>query len=87
LEWPAKDKFSKAEATVWLYPGRYVDWLLAEAISELVVEVPQGFEVASAQLSSAMMVESARQLEHVDYYRNSELKFEWLGESWWDWKR
>jgi hypothetical protein len=84
LEWPARGKFAKAEATVWLYPGRYVDWLLTEAISELVVEVPAGFEVASAQLSSAMTVESARRLEHVDHYRNSESKFEWVAESWWD---
>ena len=87
LDWTGTGKLSHGEATVWLYPGRYVDWLLAEAISELVVEVPSGLEVVSAQLSSAMTVESARQLEHVDHYRNSELKFEWLGESWWDWKR
>jgi len=43
--------------------------------------------VVSAQLSSAMPVESARTLGHIDHYRNSELRFEWTGESWWDWKR
>ncbi len=87
LEWPSTSKFAKAEATVWLYPGRYVDWLLAGVISELIVEVPQGVEVVFAQLSSAMPVESKRPLEHIDHYRNPELKFEWTGESWWDWKR
>jgi hypothetical protein len=86
LEWPSKRKSAKAEATVWLYPGRHVDWLLAGVISELIVEVPQGAEVVSAQLSSAMSVESKRPSEHIDHYRNSELKFEWLGESWWDWE-
>jgi hypothetical protein len=85
LGWPAWGKFAKAEATVWLYPGRYVDWFLAGVISKLVVEVPPGFEVVSAQLSSVMS-ESERPLEHFDHYRNPELKFEWLGESWWDWE-
>ena len=85
LEWPSKGKFAKAEATVWLYPGRYVDWLLAGVISELIVEVPQGVEVVFAQLSSAMPVESKRPLEHIDHYRNPELKFEWSGRrSWWE---
>ena len=87
LEWPAKGKFATAAPTVWLYPGRYVDWLLAGVISELVVEVPQGVEVVSAQISSAMPVELKRPSEHIDHYRNSGLKFEWLGESWWDWER
>ena len=87
LEWPSKSKFAKAEATLWLYPGRHVDWLLAGVISKFVLEVPPGLEVVSAQLSSAMPVESERPLEHIDHYRNSELKFEWAGESWWEWER
>jgi hypothetical protein len=87
LQWPPHGRSAQREATLWLYPGRYADWLMAGVIAELVVEVPPGFEVASAQLSSAMTVESARSLEHIDHYRNSELKFEWTGESWWDWKR
>jgi hypothetical protein len=60
---------------------------MAGVIAELVVEVPPGFEVVSAQLWSAMPVDSARSLEHIEHYRSSELKFEWTGESWWDWKR
>jgi len=60
---------------------------MAGVIAELVVEVPPGVEVVSAQLSSAMPVESARPLVHINHYRNPELKFEWLGESWWDWER
>ena len=87
LEWPPQGRSAQGGATLWLYPGRYTDWLMAGVIAELVVEVPPGFEVVSAQLWSAMPVESARSLEHIEHYRNSELKFEWTGESWWDWKR
>ena len=84
---PPQGRFAQGEATLWLYPGRYTDWLMAGVIAELAVELPPGFEVVSAQLWSAMPVESARSLEHIEHYRNSELKFEWTGESWWDWKR
>jgi len=87
LDWPAQGESAEGQATLWLNPGRYADWFLAGVISEVAVEVPPGFEVVSAQLSSAMTVESARSLEHINHYRNSELKFEWTGESWWDWKR
>ena len=87
LEWPVQGRSAQGGATLWLYPGRYTDWLMAGVIAELVVEVPPGVEVVSAQLSSAMPVESARPLVHINHYRNPELKFEWLGESWWDWER
>ena len=87
LEWPPQRRSLQGEAALWLYPGRYTDWLMAGVIAELVLELPPGLELVSAQLSSAMPVESARSLEHIDHYRNSELRFEWTGESWWDWKR
>jgi len=87
LEWPPQSRTLQGEAALWLCPGLYTDWLMAGVIAELIVELPPGLEVASAQLSSAMRVEPARSLEHIDHYRNSELRFEWTGESWWDWKR
>ncbi|MCI0625303.1 MAG: hypothetical protein L0387_27280 [Acidobacteria bacterium] len=88
LDWAEKEKHSAGQSgkvAIWISLGGYVDWLLAGAILELVLEAPSEFEVVSAQLSSAMPDEVVQHAEHVNHYRNPELKFEWVGESWWAW--
>src|SRR5262249_34889451 len=74
--WPA------TRMTIWLNPGRYVDWLLGGTISELIMEVPRDFDLGIVQLAPVLPTEVAK-AKHIDHYRNPASRFEWIGESWW----
>lgn len=74
------------EATVWLFPGGTVDWLLESQITELEIETSVASKIRSAWLSSAMPAHDAQRAQHLRHYRNPQTKFEQVGESWWVWQ-
>ena len=83
LSWPRGETWPPIGTTVWLHPGRYVDWLLSGTISDLVLEMPRDFDLDAFLLSSVLPSEVATKARHINHYRNPATKFEWIGESWW----
>ena len=81
LPWPEAG-WPTTRVTIWLHPGRYVDWLLGGTVRELVVEVPRNFDLGIVELSPVLPTEVSK-AKHIDHYRDPATRFEWVGESWW----
>ncbi len=75
------------EATVWLFPGEYVDWLLSGEIVGIEITANQQLQIKSAQLMQAFTDEELKEAKGLDHYENAAATFNWIGRAWWDVKK
>src|SRR5262249_10232828 len=82
--WPLHDfRNRNAEAELWLYPGRRVDWVLGGRIVQLQITSNRPIALEQLQLTSAMPEIVSMESEHIEEYTFPKMKFLWESESWW----